>query len=135
MSEPTVEILAVTTIKDVCFVDGCDEDVVGVAAYHSSEHRDVVAVWLCELHGGVFNHPEGQKKFMPDATTDVLVQETSRTCRWPITRETVCGACPATRRVWTKRGTELRRFPRFRLYTTGLVVKAQEAWLSGKWLG
>jgi hypothetical protein len=79
-----VTALAVTPIKDQCFFDDCDRPTVGAAAYHSSAHRDVVIVWLCEEHGAAFTAP-------PDATTGVLVQETSRTCR-ETTDNRICGA-------------------------------------------
>ncbi len=88
----SVETLQVTTIKDVCFVNDCGEDVVGVAVYHSSKHHDIIAVWLCELHAAIFNEPEAQKRLIPDATTDVFVQETSRTCRHADEGGVTCGA-------------------------------------------
>ena len=84
MDDPTkVTVLAVTTIKDECFVDGCDRPTLAAATYHSRKHHDVVTVWLCEGHGRAFVAPT-------DATTNVLVHET-RTCREE-TSGRVCGA-------------------------------------------
>src|SRR5690242_15619391 len=82
--EPRIEVLAVTTIKDECYFDDCTEPVVAVASYHSSLHHDVVSVWLCERDGSLFEAPA-------DATTDVLVQQTIRTCQHEIAGRT-CGA-------------------------------------------
>jgi hypothetical protein len=78
-----VRHLATTEIEDECSFDGCDRPTDGAAAYNSSEHPDVVVVWLCEVHGKSFETP-------PDAITDVLVQETSPTCSEE-TEGRICG--------------------------------------------
>ena len=85
MTEPRRTLLAVTEIKDVCFVYGCRRPVTSAAVYRSNVEHDVVTVWLCTEHGATFETP-------PDATTDVLVQETSRTCRRTAAGGRFCGA-------------------------------------------
>jgi hypothetical protein len=81
----SLEVLAVTEMKDECFFHGCAQPVIGAASYHSREEHDVVIVWLCAEHAARFGTP-------PDATTDVLVQEVSRTCRRTEENGALCGA-------------------------------------------
>src|SRR3954471_13709852 len=82
--DPPTTVLAVTGIKDRCYIDGCDAAAVGVAAYHSTTERDVVLVWLCAEHSATFTPPA-------DATTDLLVQEITRTCRQGEAGKAPCG--------------------------------------------
>jgi hypothetical protein len=82
-SEPHVTVLAVTEIADRCSYYDCDEPAVTVAAYHSSRENDVALMWLCGVDGATFN--------APDATTDVVVQEITRTCRAGEVGQPPCG--------------------------------------------
>ena len=102
-----LEILAVTGLKDECYIDGCAKPVVAVAAYHSSLHHDVVSVWLCEEHGSAFEAPN-------DATTDVLVQQTIRTCQRTTEGGSPCGAY-ATHVVLTGQQYDDDRKPEIRV--------------------